>query len=69
MGGLMRMLGRRQHREGDRLSGGGPSAHCPEGGRLPALPRDAPPAKRHREGLVFMRYGCLCWRCLIAVVG
>ena len=31
-GGLMRMLGRRQHREGNRLSGSGPSAQYPEGG-------------------------------------
>ena len=32
----MRMLGRRQHREGDPLGGGGPSAQRPEGG-CPAL--------------------------------
>ena len=30
---------------------------------------DAPLAKRHREGLVCMRYGWLCWRCQISVVG
>ena len=62
------MLGRLQHRGGDRLGGGGSSAQCPEGGSLPCQ-GDAPLAKRRREGLVCTRYGCLCWRCQIAVVG
>ena len=67
-GGLMRMLGRRQHRGGDRLGGCGPSAQCPEGDCLPGQ-GDTPLAKRHREGLMCMRYGCFCLRCQIAVVG
>ena len=68
-GGLMRMPGRRQHRGGNCLGGGGPSAQCPQGGCLPSQgdvkkekrkKGDAPLAKRHREGMMCMRYGWLC---------
>ena len=64
----MRMLGRQQHWGGNRLGGGGLSVQCPEGGCLPCQ-GDAPLAKRHWLRLVCLRYGCLCWRCQIAVVG